>query len=152
MLKSKWTALNIFVFLFLALNVNAQKEPIRQIYEYQGENDKAMIMAKTDLFLLNVLSSERFTMEVNSQGEDHLDVALSTPYEKGTVSTRVRYDFLKQGYVVSLSNTKLKPEGKEVIPVEDEANPLHKKLLEQYQKLFFTTYQTEMAKSEVLID
>ncbi len=147
MLKSQWTVVNVFVFLFLALNVNAQKEPIRQIYEYKGENDKAMIMAKTDLFLLNVLSSERFTMKVNSQGEDHLDVALSTPYEKGTISTRVRYDFLKQGYVVSLSNTQLQPNGKAVIPVVDENNSLHKKLLEQYQKLFFTTYQLELAKT-----
>ncbi|GEM_PF-4431814 len=142
-----------FRVLILALSLGssallwAQKEPIRHLYAYNDTNDKSLVKAKTDLFLLNVLASERFTMTTNSSGEDHLDVNLIAPYEKGEISTRVRYDFLASGYVVSLSNTQIHGKDKAVVLINDPNNELHQKLLEQFEKLFFSTYEKELKKS-----
>lgn len=137
----------LIIGLGTSAKISAQEKPIRHVYSYDGSNDRALVKAKTDLFLLNVLASEKFKMTTNSSGDDHLDINLLTPYDKGEISTRVRYDFLKEGYVVSLSNTEIHGKDKSVVRVNDSKNKLHQKLLGQLEKLFFTTYEKEIQKS-----
>lgn len=124
----------------------AQKEPIREIYSYAGANDKAMVKAKTDLFLLNVLASNKFEMETNTSADDHLDINLASPFSNGKISTRVRYDFLNEGFVVSLSNTKIIGKDKKVTLVNNPSDANHNKILDSLKNLIFTTYQKELNK------
>lgn len=35
----------------------AQRSPIRELYAYSGKNNAEMVKAKTDLFVLNIISS-----------------------------------------------------------------------------------------------
>ena len=125
--------------MFSAL-VFGQKEPLRQIYDYSGKNDMALVKAKTDLYWLNVLDSKKFRIHQNSAGADHLDFNLIMPFAKGEVSSRVRYDFLKQGYVVSLSNTKLIDLQKKVIVI-DGSSAAHQKIIANLSNLVFDIYQ-----------
>lgn len=124
----------------------AQKAPVREIYDYKGKNDQALIKAKTDLFLLNVLSTNKFQMQTNSSGKDHLDINLLMPFTNGKISSRVRYDFLKEGFVVSLSNTKIIGKDNKITPINNEADPNHNKILENLKSLVFTAYQKEINK------
>lgn len=134
------------VLLFGITSLQAQKEPIREVLNYQGENDKAMIKAKTDLFLLDVLSSGKFEVKTNSQGDDHLDVDLLTPFSDGKISARVRYDFLNEGYVVSLSNAKIiGKNGKEAL-LNNPSNKDHQRIIDSFKKLVFTTYKAQLNK------
>lgn len=137
-------AIIVLVGLGTSVQISAQEKPIRHVYSYDSTNDRALVKAKTDLFLLDVLSSEKFKMTTNSSAEDHLDVNFLTPYDKGEISTRVRYDFLKEGYVVSLSGTQIHGKDKSVVKVNNPKNELHQKLLDQLEKLFFTTYEKEI--------
>lgn len=146
MINFNWKSSLGILFLFVSISLSAQKQPIREFYAYSGVNDSEMIKAKTDLFLLDVLSSGKFEIDTNSQGEDHLDVTVKTPYERGEITSRVRYDFLKEGYVVSLSNTSIKSVGKKPIRIDETSSESHQKLLEQFKKLFFETYQKEISK------
>lgn len=116
------------------------------MYHYSGKNDKALVKAKTDLFLLNVLASNKFEMKTNSSGDDHLDVNLLTPFSKGKISSRVRYDFLNEGFVVSLSNTKLLSKDGKVTLLNNPSDLNHNKVLESLKSLVFTTYQKEINK------
>ncbi|MHA6696214.1 hypothetical protein [Chryseobacterium sp. A321] len=140
-------AIMLIVGLGTSTKISAQEKPIRHVYAYDASNDRDLVKAKTDLFLLNVLASEKFKMTTNSAGDDHLDVNLMAPYDKGEISTRVRYDFLKEGYVVSLSSTEIHGKDKSLIRVNDPKNELHQKLLDQFERLFFTTYEKEIKKS-----
>ncbi|AZI22244.1 hypothetical protein EIH07_03880 [Chryseobacterium taklimakanense] len=124
----------------------AQKTPLREMYHYSGKNDKALVKAKTDLFLLNILASDKFEVKTNSSGDDHLDVNLLMPFSNGKISSRVRYDFLNQGFVVSLSNTKLVSKDGKVTLLNNPSDLNHNKVLESFKGLVFTTYQKEINK------
>lgn len=134
-----------FAIAFSGL-VWAQKSPVREMYHYSGKNDKALVKAKTDLFLLNVLASNKFEMQTNSSGNDHLDINLLMPFSNGKISSRVRYDFLNEGFVVSLSNTKILGKDGKVTLVNNPSDPNHNKILESLKSLVFTTYQKEINK------
>ncbi len=49
------------------------------------------------------------------------------PFNKGKITSRVRYDFLKDMYVVSLSNTKVVDAAGKMTPINNEADVNHKK-------------------------
>lgn len=132
-------ALSFSAFMF------AQKQPIRNIYPYTAVNNAQLVKAKTDLFILNVIAAG-IQMNKNSVGNDHIDLNMLMPYKDGKISSRIRYDFLKEGYVVSLSHTKLLPtKGKEIL-INNDADPNHKKILDSIQKLIFDAYQKELNK------
>lgn len=124
----------------------AQQKPVREIYNYTTRNDAALVKAKTDLFLLDVVSSGRFTVEPISSGSDHLDLFLVMPLEAGKIKSRVRYDFMKEGYVVSLSNTNLITKNNRSIRINNENDANHKKILESLKNLVFKTYEKEIYK------
>ncbi len=124
----------------------AQKSPIREIYNYTGKNDQTLIKAKTDLFLLNVLASNKFEMQTNSSGKDHLDVNLLMPFSNGKISSRVRYDFLNDGFVVSLSNTRLIGKDNKISLINNPSDANHNKILESLKALIFNTYEKEINK------
>lgn len=138
------------ILLAMAFTVStlalSQQSPVREVYNYTAKNDRALVKAKTDLFLLDVLSSNRFTIEPISSGEDHLDIYLLMPIKEGKISSRVRYDFMKQGFVVSLSNTKLIGTDKKVIPINNEKNQNHKTILDNLKNLVFKAYEKEINK------
>ena len=129
--------------VILSTFLMAQKEPIREAYAYSGKNNAEMIKAKTDLFVLNVISSG-IQIHNNSTASDHIDINLLMPFNKGKITSRVRYDFLKEIYVVSLSNTKVTDSKGKVTAINNEADPNHKQILDNLKSLIFTAYQKEM--------
>lgn len=134
------------VALFFSVLIFSQQTPIRQIYAYGNGNDKSLVKAKTDLFLLNVLSSGKIKMETISSGDDFLDIYLLTPIAEGNISSRVRYDFMKEGYVVSLSNTKIIGKNGKTVPVNITSDKNHQKIIDAISNLVFDTYTKEMTK------
>jgi hypothetical protein len=124
----------------------SQKIPVREVYSYTASNDRAMVKAKTDLFLLNVISSRKFTVAPISSADDHLDLHLIMPIAEGKISSRVRYDFMKEGFVVSLSNTKLIGKDKKTIAINNEKDANHKKILDNLKNLLFRVYEKELSK------
>ena len=66
------------------------------------------------------------------------------PFNKGKITSRVRYDFLKDMYVVSLSNTKVVDATGKIAPINNEADANHKKILDNLKSLIFTAYQKEI--------
>lgn len=123
----------------------AQKKPVREIYCYSGKNNAELVKAKTDLFILNVVSSG-IMIENNGTGNNHIDINLIMPFNKGKVTSRVRYDFLQSMYAVSLSNTKVEETSGRVTAINNEADPNHKKILDNLKNLIFTAYQKEINK------
>ncbi|MBW8359659.1 MAG: hypothetical protein K0M63_07660 [Weeksellaceae bacterium] len=130
---------------FSALSFS-QQAPVREVYNYTAKNDRALIKAKTDLFLLNVISSKKFTVDPISSADDHLDLHLIMPIAEGKISSRVRYDFMKEGFVVSLSNTKLIGKDKKTIAINNEKDANHKKILDNLKNLLFRVYEKELSK------
>ena len=137
-----------FVSLLITVSVLsfAQQKPVREIYNYTSRNDAALVKAKTDLFLLDVVSSGRFTVEPISSGSDHLDLFLVMPVEAGKIKSRVRYDFLKEGFVVSLSNSRLITKDNKTIKIDNEKDRNHSTILNSLKNLVFKAYEKEIYK------
>lgn len=137
-------------FLSVLLTVSAlafaQQKPVREIYNYTVKNDAALVKAKTDLFLLDVVSSGRFTVEPISSGSDHLDLFLIMPVEAGNIKSRLRYDFMKESFVVSLSNSHLITKDNKFVKIDNEKDRNHKTILESLKNLVFKTYEKEIYK------
>lgn len=121
----------------------AQKSPIRAMIPYAQGSDMALVKAKTDLFLLNVLSSDKFKMTTNSSAQDHLDMGVVLPFQGGEIRTRLRHDFLKEGHVVSLSQTKIHRGS--VVEAVDQSKESHQVILDQLERLFIDTYKKEIS-------
>ena len=121
----------------------AQRSPIRELYAYSGKNNAEMVKAKTDLFVLNIISSG-IQIHNNSTADDHIDINMIMPFNKGKITSRVRYDFLKDMYVVSLSNTKVVDAAGKITLINNEEDANHKKILDNLKSLVFTAYQKEI--------
>jgi hypothetical protein len=124
----------------------AQQKPVREIYSYTPGNDAALVKAKTDLFLLDVVSSGRFTVEPISSGTNHLDLNLVMPVEAGKIKSRVRYDFMKEGFVVSLSNSRLITKDNKTLTINNEKDRNHQTILNSLKNLVFKAYEKEIYK------
>ena len=110
------------------------------------EERQSLGKSENGFFWLDVLSTNEFEIHQNAASDSFLDINVLMPISAGKISSRGHYDFLKEGYLVSLSNTKIIGKDKEVTWVNNPNDANHNKIIESMKSLVFNTYQKEISK------